>query len=680
MSEIRKKRSRICLTDRGLQLRAARHADHILENLQDESSSESEDSITGTEDLCDNSAPIAPENLAVDDIDYIDTDHDDENSNAISDINDTLFHQQFSSSSEENSDDSDVENDEDFMNELRKWVLESNIPLVHTNTLLALLRPHFPYLPKDARTLLHTRRSYNIEQVAGGDYHHFGIQSSIKIRLEQNVALCDHDTLFLQINVDGLPLFKSSSESFWPILGLLPQEKSDPFVIGLWVGKSKPSDANMFLQKFVDEMKNIEENGISFNDKDFNVAISNFVCDTPARCFVKRTKGHGGYEGCDYCEQRGVYFQHRMTFPETDAPPRTDVRFHEMVYDEHQHGESVLSSLKIGMVTQFPLDYMHLICLGMMKKLIWLWMNGPKIGRLGPMIQVISTGILALKMWLPREFVRKGRSLSEVDRWKATEFRTFLLYTGPVVLKGKLSTAMYKHFMLLFVAIYILCSDALCTDYSQFAGRLLTQFVEEMSEAYGAQTLIYNAHCLTHLATHSQLYGNLHNFSSFPFENYLQTLKKLVRKPKFPLPQVGRRLTEKMHLKKRPNNSSTFCKKEYQRGPVPTNMHGIAYTQYTEIHMPKYVLSISQPDNAILVGDETYLIKNIIEYDNTRHLVCKAFSRRGLLFDYPVDSSRLGIWSVSCESHHFTTIDPARITAKIVLLPYSDKFISIPLL
>ena len=84
----------------------------------------------------------------------------------------------------------------------------------------------------------------------------------------------------------------------------------------------------------------------------------------------KKVKGHGGYYGCDNCEQRGVYTNHRMTFPENDAVLRTDVRFDEMQNEEHHHGETILKELKIGLVTHFPLDYMHLVCLGLVKKII----------------------------------------------------------------------------------------------------------------------------------------------------------------------------------------------------------------------------------------------------------------------------------------------------------------------
>ena len=42
--------------------------------------------------------------------------------------------------------------------------------------------------------------------------------------------------------------------------------------------------------------------------------------------------------------------------------------------------------------------------------------------------------------------------VGQIDRWKAAEFRLFLLYTGPVAIRKFVSDAVYKHFMLLSVA------------------------------------------------------------------------------------------------------------------------------------------------------------------------------------------------------------------------------------
>ena len=161
---------------------------------------------------------------------------------------------------------------------------------------------------------------------------------------------------------------------------------------------------------------------------------------------------------------------------------RTDIKFNEMAYEEHPHGQSSLHHLRVRMVSQFPLDYMHLVCLGVMRKLLSLWISGPLQTRLGSnLVKQISSNILSIKCHMPKEFARKGRPLSEIDRWKATEFRTFLLYTGPLVLKRNISDPLYNNFMLLCVGISILCSKQ-CRDLCDFAGQLLRLFVQHFGK------------------------------------------------------------------------------------------------------------------------------------------------------------------------------------------------------
>ncbi|XP_076820738.1 uncharacterized protein LOC143466046 [Clavelina lepadiformis] len=586
-----------------------------------------------------------------------------------------------------NYDDSNSESDgpsddeNDFVTTLKHWVIESQTPLSHTNSLLTLLRPHFPYLPKDSRTLLHTCRTYDVNEIAGGHYHHFGIAKGIKSRLRrhQNLCLCD------QINIDGLPLFKSSTESFWPILGLTTQEKNaEPFVIGLWVGTSKPKDANAFLEKFVKEMHEIDDVGVIYDDgKVYEIKLSNVICDTPARAFVKKTKGHTGYYGCDYCEQRGVWYNHRMTFPSCDAAPRTDVKFKEMAYEDHQHGESCLTLLNIGMVSQFPLDYMHLVCLGVMRKLLCLWTSGPLKTRLGGnILSSISDSLKMLKQFLPREFLRKVRSLSELDRWKATEFRTILLYSGPVVFRDKLPSSLYDNFMLLHVSITILCSPTLCFNFCNYAGELLLVFIEHMSNLYGSDQIIYNVHALTHLAKHAEQFGPLHSFCSFPFENYLQSLKRLLRKPHAPLPQAIRRLSEKMHrpFTKANKTKGTHYKKRHCTGPLPADIDVNDCMQYHELYVSDYVLRTKSPDNCVQVQESIYLIQNILFYNNSTQLVCQTFYVKDNFFSYPVHSSRLNIWSVRDLNNRLCVINLKEVCSKCVLLPNKSQFVSIPLL
>ncbi|XP_046544632.1 uncharacterized protein LOC124254829 [Haliotis rubra] len=394
-------------------------------------------------------------------------------------------------------------------------------------------------------------------------------------------------------------------------------------------------------------MKDIECNGVKLNGKTYSVTILNFVCDAPARAFAKKTKGHCGYEGCDFCVQHGVYRDRRMTFPEVDAPARADVAFDDMQYLEtgHQLDKSVLSQLNIGLVTQFPHDYMHIVCLGVVKKITVLLTSGPLHVRIGGNAKkLISETIVNLGRFLPREFIRKGRPLTEVERWKATEFRTFLLYTGPVALRGKISQALYNNFLLLFVSIRILSSEQFCYLFNEYAEQLLKVFVQNVSDIYGQQAVIYNIHGITHLASQCRLFGTLHNFSGFPFENFLQKIKKLIRKPNLPLEQAIRRMDERKGVLKTPKMSpNIYCRKKHQKGPIPEDIAS-SCDQYEQIVMNAYLLSRKAPDNAIIVGDKTYVIKNILVHNNHRKLVCQEYKEQvESFFQYPCDSKYLKI-------------------------------------
>lgn len=152
---------------------------------------------------------------------------------------------------------------------------------------------------------------------------------------------------------------------------------------------------------------------------------------------------------------------------------------------------------------------------------------------------------MALKQNIPPELARKPRSLAEIDRWKATEFRQFLLYTGLVALDDAVHPNIYQNFLLLSVGIHILLNERLANEYNQYAHDLLQTFVIHFYQVYGDDMAVYNVHCLVHLANEAKKFGSLDNISAFPFEHFLSKLKKMVRKPtSFPLAQIIRRLSE----------------------------------------------------------------------------------------------------------------------------------------
>ena len=178
---------------------------------------------------------------------------------------------------------------------LAEWCVNFKISLVAVGALLLLLK-YFPCLPKDPRTLLNTPRKHVIKRLAsGGEYSHIGLEKGIQ-QVLQGCVPSDADCLKVQFNTDGLPLFKSSSTSLWTILGMLKNHIiKTVFVIGVFCGREKPASVIEFLEDFVTETLSLLQNGLIINGKHLTMKIHSFVCDAPARAFVKGIKCHSGY-------------------------------------------------------------------------------------------------------------------------------------------------------------------------------------------------------------------------------------------------------------------------------------------------------------------------------------------------------------------------------------------------
>jgi len=156
----------------------------------------------------------------------------------------------------------------------------------------------------------------------------------------------------------------------------------------------------------------------------------------------------------------------RVIFPQTDARLWNEKDLKEMADEGHHLRYSPLVATSLGMVSGIPLDYMHLVCLGVMRRFLHLWLMGPLACRLsGLQVKILSEKLLKISKSVPVEFARKPRSLNEVDRWKASEFCQFLLYTGPVLLKDVLHTAVYQHFFL-FLLECSYCQTKLCLKHT----------------------------------------------------------------------------------------------------------------------------------------------------------------------------------------------------------------------
>lgn len=618
---------------------------------------------------------------------------------AETDLTDQIDFPELSGSISDSDHASDSESIEDSLaDKLRVWASTHNISMASLTALLKILNPDHPELPVDSRTLMCTPRNVALTSMKNDAlYHHFGIQNGIeriaKDFLSREVA---HQTISLQVNIDGLPIFNSSRSHMWPILGkLVSPAVRDVFTIGIHYGKQKPVIPE-YLDAFVSEAESMEHGFVITGfSTTFNLKIHSIVCDAPARAFVKKVKNHSGYSSCERCCEEGTW-DGRVIFPSTSSQLRTDESFIAMSDDSHHVGNihSPLTRLNIGMVTSFPLDYMHLVCLGIMKKLLKHWMKGPVVTRISShSIQKISERLVALREFMPSEFCRKPRELADFDRFKATEFRQLLLYTGPIVFKTIISEDMYKHFMLLCIGMTCLLSSDLVSQYCDYARQLFILFVKNAGALYGDTFLVYNVHCLIHLPDDAGLHGPLDAVSSFPFENYLQQIKKLIRNRSLPLQDVVNRLQEKRNINLR--STSAPCngllnqteKKaclfscETCGGLLPDNFTESLHTYYKEYRKVKVghlQFATSDKDGCILYKSNDVTVNvgkicNVIDIDGKLVFVCRRYKKIDEFFSYPLSSSQLQIYLVSDLRRTLISVHLADIVCKCVSLPEASE-------
>lgn len=129
------------------------------------------------------------------------------------------------------------EMENNFRTKLSEWALATQPTQHQLRELLKVCNDTLPFkLPQDPRTILGTPRCINLFTFEDcSQYWHHGLIDPLKSALKNMKSLPDR--LSLNINVDGLTIYESSKEEFWPILCNIYELKSiNPIVIGIYRG------------------------------------------------------------------------------------------------------------------------------------------------------------------------------------------------------------------------------------------------------------------------------------------------------------------------------------------------------------------------------------------------------------------------------------------------------------
>lgn len=584
---------------------------------------------------------------------------------------------------------------ETFHQQLQNWAVKYQISHVALSALLLILQHHVCFksmLPVDARTFLKTSLSVMVRDVHPGQYSHIGIAKHLRLlwtRVKEVINCIE-----LLVGIDGIPLFKSSRGELWPIMASVfnvNSLKSIVFPVGIYYGSGKPQNCQNYLEDFVAEATNLVKNGILLNGTMLGIRIKGFCMDAPAKAFILSVKGHSGYSSCTRCKEEGEYYCNRITFPDFSCIPRTHEEFLSKADPDFNVSDTPLTSIPdLNFITSFPLDYMHLVCLGVMRTLMYTWKFGPIPLRFQQRtISKISVNLLSFQPYIPSDFNRRPRSLLELKHWKATEFRQFLLYTGPLALRNILLPHfkhIYFNFLSLHISFTILLSPKHCLIHRDYAVSLLSHFLQSVKVIYGQEFLTHNFHGLLHIADDVLSFGPLDRCSAFQFENFLCMLKKLVRKGNRPLQQVIKRLSEIENYKLYPHQSlSSFSQASYTflhtSGPLLDCLD--TGEQYKCLKKSGMKITTSQPNNCCRLTDGSIVvIENIVRsFTYGMCIIGRKFKKVENFYEQGFcNSIDLGICKVSELDTGLIIRKVADVTEKLVLLHCDEVSVAYPLL
>ena len=359
------------------------------------------------------------------------------------------------------------------------------------------------------------------------------------------LAVPEHTGLILCS--DGVQLFKSSRQSFWPILlavtSLPPgirMNAENIILAGIWQGPVKPP-MELILSPVLDKIDFIKTEGIPVSTpvglRTVRACLLLAVFDLPAKAMATNMTQYNGYYSCTYCLDEGEHVSRRQLFyPEDEHEPRTNDHLTDSAEEAEESrtavfgvkGKSVLSS-HIDITQSVPTDYMHAVLEGVTKALLStsldtkfhtrrFYLGAPsttkeidkRLGRIKP----------------PQEFRRTPRSISSYKQWKASEFRAWLLFYSLPVLTGLLPADYIYHLSLFVSGMHLLLSDMVSSAEIGLAHSLLSDFYKLTPKLYPVEICTMNLHSLIHLSQFVRLWGPLWCYSCFGFESMNGHLRK----------------------------------------------------------------------------------------------------------------------------------------------------------
>lgn len=360
------------------------------------------------------------------------------------------------------------------------------------------------------------------------------------------------------------------------------------------------------------------------------------------------------------------------------------------MFDDHHKNTSVLEQIVgIDMIKDFPIgDALHLIDLGIMKHFLTGWKNGTlhNLKARWSAREAKNISDFLTQVELPREIRRPVRGLDHLQRWKGTEFRTFLFYLSIIVLNKFFNHKdIYHHFLNFFCAIQICVRHDQDPKNYQIARAMLHDFLNGVKSLYGKFMFSSNMHNLVHLIDDVERFGPLDTFDAYPFESKLYVIKNMIRSGNLPLSQIAKRLTEiqknatniEIHF----NKNEVQLKKKADLEDVDKKLRKIVKKKsldlYNFVQLGSFCLDTKRKADCWILTKQLEVVKvDMIAFDSKDKTISLYGAKLKTQEDYfkkPVLSSALQIYASDLKLNPSELLPLDKLRCKMVCINTNDK-------
>ncbi|CAE6402042.1 unnamed protein product, partial [Rhizoctonia solani] len=228
-------------------------------------------------------------------------------------------------------------------------------------------------------------------------------------------------------------------------------------------------------------------------------------------------------------------------------------------------GPSILDCIpSIQRPSSYPHEFMHLFLLNHGKGLVQLWIGEyPGISDAGTGKYLISRAVLTVigtetegaTYLLPAKFVRPMPNIATgMHLYTAESWSFWLIYIGPVVLRGRLPRKYYDHYLQLVRILKCLLNLENTTQRIQELKEEIIEYVEQFEEYYyqydydRLSVCRLTVHALLHVADDVLRCGPVWVAWSFSVERYCREIVGCAKSKVVPYPTINRHVLQMSQL------------------------------------------------------------------------------------------------------------------------------------